>query len=335
MANYHGSTYEELIRAGWVDSVAVAGVAEELGIRERTVEEWRSWGVIPTPTRAGNQGKTPRWLYPPQTAEQLRAASAYKPTKRIAEPVKVALWIDGFPFSNGEIRAAIVTVVRAWEQGLLKDLRRHAPEGTSDDGLRTDGAILATAVDGLANELARKRSSTLPLPRQVRLSLPERVRGMRYALSGAVGLQRDDADAILSERVFGMSRGRSAKARGITWSPDVSIPEAAPWVLREAVERADDLAMTMVKNALQIMAQLQPELMDVAIPPMSPLRPFADGSKDVIESSPLAARAMIAAYLFVGIERSRHTAELTPELVAAMEPDKMREELRRLRDAQD
>ena len=68
-----GSTNDDLTTNGWIESDAVLTLARELGLKERRVEEWRSWGLVPSPRRAPNVGKRPRWIYPPHTLAQLRA----------------------------------------------------------------------------------------------------------------------------------------------------------------------------------------------------------------------------------------------------------------------
>lgn len=303
--------------------------ARGLSIKERRVEEWRSWGVIPSPLRVGNDGRRPRWLYPPRSIEQLTRAADYRPSRRKAEAVVVALWIDGFDYKSAVVRAAIASTVRIWYRAQSEGLLRHAPPGIDEAALLNDKDSRDHAVKGLASEWARRRSSTLPLPRDVRVTLPERERAMRYLIASMIGIDRDEGDAVLLERVAGLSRGRSADARGITWTASESIPIVSLSELDEAVEHADELAIELVRGGLQTMVMLVPSLVSI-VATTSPLRPFLAASSKLLQDAPYATLSLLAAVLLRNIAFRRQTETLTPAIAGSLNPNKLKRVLGQL-----
>jgi MerR HTH family regulatory protein len=223
-------------------------LANELGVNKRRLEEWRARGLIPRPALAGYEGKRPVWVYPARAAKQLRAIVRLRKNTRDLDAIRAALWAQGYPVPTEAVRSSLLTVIDRFEQAMVRDLARFTPEGMTVTDLQHDPDALRAALVAYADELARRRSRS-PLTRKVRMSAAERQRGMFYMLAPFFDQPRDEADAILAERLYGISRGRSGTARGaLELPPSEHFPRnpLTADVLRAGVEAADDRTFAFV-----------------------------------------------------------------------------------------
>ena len=156
-------------------------------------------------------------------------------------------------------------------------------------------------------------------------SSAERQRGVFYMLAPFFDHPRDEADAMLAERLYGDSRGRSRTARGALPLPpheNFGRHPLTPGALRAGVEAADDLTFAYVGAMLHSFFTLAPALMPIFIPADSQLRSFAEGAVDLLKSPPPHAIGLIASALVANAHRRRTESELTEEhLDAAQLPN--------------
>jgi MerR-like DNA binding protein len=303
----------------------VIALARELGVDARRLEDWRERGVVPRPRRAGSEGRRPRWLYPPHTSKQLRAAVRWREGTRDFDAIKVALWAEGFPMPLEAVRDSLLLVVDEFTAALAKEVARFTPGG---EGALDDPEALEQGLDGYAEELARLRSRQ-PFKRKgkPRLTLVERQRAFLFGLAPFFGLQQAPEDAGLAERLYGISRGRSGTAGGLLTEPPASYVGVQPisgTEMRRAIESADEAALTYVQGSLETFLKLFPALATVfvpLVPPDSRFQAFIKDALELLSDMPAPMLTVFAAALITNVQRHREVEELTPELIRQFRPE--------------
>jgi hypothetical protein len=183
--------------------------AQGFVVTERRFEDWRYRGLLPRPERAGNSGRSPRWLYPAETADQLVALCRYRETTKDLEAIHVALWVDGYAIDEQSVRAAIASVLTGMRDRIEKALAEGSKpaEGAADPSSPDD------ALDAVALQAAGKHGDR-PTPRTVRMPKAGRARGIAFMVRLFMGYDLDDhlTDAKFAEQAMGLSAGRRGPA---------------------------------------------------------------------------------------------------------------------------
>jgi hypothetical protein len=303
-----------------IPSERVLAVAVELGIDARRLEDWRDRGLVPKPRRVGSEGRRPRWLYPPHTEQQLRAAVRWRSTTRDFDSIKIGLWADGFPIELETVRASLLSLVDQFQAALAKEVARITPTGEAALG---DRAALEQGLAAYADDLARRRSRQ-PFKRTVRLSLPERQRAFLYMLAPLFQLEPNPDDAGLAEKLYGIARGRSGTAGGaLPDTPDayVGFRPLSAVEMREAINAADALTFRFVQGSLEAFLKLAPALIPFLYSSNPGLGGFLENARELLDEMPAAVIALFAIVQITNTERQRAVQELTPEIVAAFRPE--------------
>ena len=315
MAESNGITSE------WIPGDRFYESADRLGVGERKLEDWRAANLIPRPSKQGYDGRRPLWYYPPHSERQLEALVRWRQRSRGLGALATALWAEGFPIAVDQVRADILQTLEAFERVMLAELARFAPEGVDPAKLADDPERLGKALDSYADELARMRSR-FPVKRRVRMTLSERKRAMSYWLALLHGLETDPADAVLVERVIGLSRGRSGRAGGeIDWPAEESLPRnpITPQALRAAVAEADVETFRFVGAALESFLKLLRYLLPIFLPAGTSLREFGEDAVTLFDEAPAPGIALFAAVLIANVHRKRLTEELPAEYIEAVQ----------------
>jgi hypothetical protein len=292
MAGKNGSA---MIPPGWIPTAELEQLGIELGVKPRRLEAWRERGLIQSPTLFGHEGKRPVWAYPPGTDDRLRSAVHWRRTTRDLESIPVGVWADGFDVPVEDVRRAIVRVLDAFDRAQRQELNRFVQDEELSDEDVPDSDQLSGALDSYADELARMRGR-FPVPRRVEMPLDERVRGVRYWLDIALGLEPTSEDAIHLERVLGISRGRSGTAQGIiTWPPSESFRPFNARTLIECVTNADDALFHAAQASLQSLLHLLRFLFPVLVPAASSIQGFLENAEAMFDNVPAQVVALLAA----------------------------------------
>ena len=191
----------------WLTSAQLLeyAAAEGFAVSERRFEDWRYRGLLPRPERAGNSGRTPRWLYPAETADQLVAVCRYREMTRDLEAIRVALWVDGYPIDERSVRSAIVAVLMGMHDRVELALADESARVGGDAGPLSP----EEALDTIALQAAGKHGSR-PTPRTIRMPKADRARGIAFMVRLFMGYDLDDrlTHAKLAEQAMGLSAGR-------------------------------------------------------------------------------------------------------------------------------
>jgi hypothetical protein len=159
-----------------------------------------------------------------------------------------------------------------------------------------------------------------PLKKRVRMTLSERRRAMNYWLFLLYGLEPDPADAVLVERVAGLSRGRSRRLSAeVDWPPEEWLPRRpiTPRVLKQAVSEADIDTFRFVGAALESMLKLIRYLAPVLLP--TNLRSFSEDAISLFDEAPAPAVGLLAAVQIANVHRTRGANELPAEYIDAVQ----------------
>ena len=313
----------------WIPGDRFYELAARLGVGERRLEDWRGANLIPRPSKHGYDGRRPLWYYPPHSARQLEALVRWRQRSRGLGAIATALWAEGFPMPVEQVRADVLQTLDAFERVMLEELARFAPEGTDPAKIADDPERLREALDAYADELARMRSR-FPVKRRVRMKLSERKRAMSYWLALLHGLETNPADAVLVERVIGLSRGRSGRVGGdIDWPAEESFPRnpITPRALKTAVAEADDETFLFVGAALESFLKLLRYLLPIFLPAGTSLREFGEDAITLFDEAPAPGIALFAAVLVANVHRRRLTEELPAEYVEAVQLENVFREL--------
>jgi hypothetical protein len=334
------------VTSEWIPSDRLYELAAELGVGERRLEDWRAANLIPRPKKQGYEGRRPLWYYPPHSARQLEAVVRWRKRSQGLGGILAALWAEGFPIPVEQVRSDILETLDSFERMMREELARFVPKGIDPAELMDKPEALRVALDSYADELARMRSR-FPLKRGLRMTLSERRRAMSYWLALLYGLEQDPADAVLVERVVGLSRGRSGRISGdVDWAPEESLPRSpiTPRALKQAVSEADADSFRLVGAALESMLKLIRYLAPVLLP--TNLRSFSEDAIAFFDEAPAPGIALFAAVQIANVHRTRGSEELPAEYIdavqvgnalheftAEMNPEERRELIDRMRAA--
>ncbi|WP_043175996.1 hypothetical protein [Streptomyces sp. NRRL B-24484] len=185
------------------DLVAAATAAGH-SISERMLETFRGQGLLPHPTRAGNRGRRPLWLYPPGTDDQLLRLMTWREHSKDPRVLRVVLWLDGFPVTTSAVREAIAAVLHEatadMDRAVAKEAERLGMDPVAERG---------QALDSIAAHLAAKRKGGIP--RLVRITATERADAfaslLRLFTLGESGDVTEE-HALTVEKALGVSPGR-------------------------------------------------------------------------------------------------------------------------------
>lgn len=174
-----------------LDSRTLHAIAGEHGATARSLELWRSRGLLPAPVRQP-KGRAV-WLYPPGTERQLERLLHWRGKTRSLSLVAIALWIEGFPIEAERIRTAL---------GKVTDQMASELDPSGDT---------PAFIEQRARKLAGARGKNA-FPRIVKMKSDERVRACAYLLAVALDakdeIKRRKDDAVLVERMLGLRSGQ-------------------------------------------------------------------------------------------------------------------------------
>jgi DNA-binding transcriptional MerR regulator len=257
------------MEAEWLDSRAFREIANEHGTTARSLELWRSRGLLPAPTRQP-KGRAV-WLYPPGTERQLKRLLHWREKARNLSLVAIALWIEGFPIEVERIRTAL---------GKLTDQMASELDPSGDTH---------TFIEQQARKLAGARGK-YAFPRIVKMKSDERVRACAYLLAVALDakdeIERREDDAVLVERMLGL---RSGQRGGLAnHEPFIDIirglrPIMAVGKVREALAAATDQQLELTRLTARMtsvwMPLLLPEMLaEHPVSEAGPLRKLSEGN---------------------------------------------------------
>lgn len=200
-----------LDRITGADLLAISGEID-VSVTERTMEFWRREGLLPRPERTGQAGKQPVWTYPHEATEQLRKLLQLRRKTKNPNTLRVALWYQGYDIEITRVRASMLVYLQGLQSALGKQLQKHLPGKTEDDG------IPLGAIESVASILARKRGKGVI--RAGRQSLNDRTQAVTLLLSLVAkndSTQDLAAYAPALERMTGLDRGRRRIAGIPAW----------------------------------------------------------------------------------------------------------------------
>ncbi|MFJ4338651.1 hypothetical protein [Streptomyces sp. NPDC088915] len=205
----------------------------------RKLESFISNGLMPHPTRAGNDGRRPVWIYPPDSDRQLVQLLRWRERTRDVNLLRVALWVEGFPFDLDAVRTSATIVVDDLSHELEQLLHAEASRQGLDPVDDQD-----TVVGALAATMAAMRGKNA-LPRPIRVPAGDRATAVAhmlqiFALGTRPEVTEDEAGTI--EKVLGVSPGRRQRVEG-----------AEPWLTGPAsllVGAADFVSLPRMSEAL-------------------------------------------------------------------------------------
>ena len=220
------------------------------------------------------------------------------------------------------VRTSLLSVVDQYTTALAKEVGRLAPGG---EGALNDPKALEQGLHGYADELARLRSRQ-PFKRKgkPRLTLAERQRAFLFGLAPFFGLEQTPEDAVLAERLYGISRGRSGTAGGLLHEPPTSYVGVQPISgaeMRRAIETADAAVFALVQGGLETFLKLFPALASVFVPSDSSFQAFVQDALELLTEMPAPIVAVFGAALITNVQRHRMIEELTPELIGQFRPE--------------
>jgi DNA-binding transcriptional MerR regulator len=306
---------------GGVPAEELEALAEQLGVKKRTLEQWRRRELVPSPRRVGFDGKRPLWVYTAGAKKQLAQVVRLRKQTRDLEAILVALWASGFDVSVDAVRAALLMELDRYEEALERDVRSSVGVDSGLDELRRDPDAMRTVAERYAGDVARRRSRN-PMGHTVRMTLAERQRGWLYVLAPLFDQSRDEADAVFAERALGLARGRSRDAQGLlelTPSEHLATSPLTPDALRSAVIAADTPTYLFVAAALNSFLKLTPLLATILLPDNSTLRSFSDQVTDLFRNPPPEFVVLLAAVIIRNTHERRAHHELTPALIDSLE----------------
>jgi DNA-binding transcriptional MerR regulator len=180
-------------------------------ITHRTLEFWRSEGLLPRPMRSGQAGKRPMWTYPVQASQQLRRLLQLRKTISNLDALRVALWCESYDIDITRVRASMTAYLQGLRSTLDRELKKRLPaEASGDDDL--------SAIEDLAFTLAKKRGKGRI--RSSRQSLHDRTQAIALLLS--LSLNNDVAVSFEAytpalERMTGLDHGRRSIGGNPGW----------------------------------------------------------------------------------------------------------------------
>lgn len=213
-----------------LDSEELLAIARRHGreLSARLLETARAEGLIPRPTRAGQHGRTPIWLYPAGTERQLVALLRWRDHTTDPNLLRVLLWLDGFVVSPARLRDSIEQGLTNMFGAFLRDLERFAKARGHD---LASQAGLADALVEAGRVVASKRGPNA-IPRTTRVPAADRADAVTLMLrmfGTGEKLAPDDHQAQMVERVMGLApKARKQQVAG-----------AEPWLSGSASDLFD------------------------------------------------------------------------------------------------
>jgi hypothetical protein len=322
-----------------LDARALIRAAEAAGFdlgplttAERRLEDWRTRGLLPRPTRAAQEGRRSIWIYPAGTEKQLLALLRWRKKSRHLEAIRVALWTEGFPIPLEKARAAILAVLRHAEKSLERKLARFAPE-SDPETLLDDPQALARAVDGWAAEMASKRSrSEIPRELGARLTRGQRRRAYGYWLATALGTPRSSDEGILFHRLLGLTPRRAGTLADVLDPADAPLPTGGlrPTELHAAVATASAGVLRLARTSFQSTFKAFPLLAPILLPGDTRAVDFLDQLLAITDDMPPEDVALLLAIQVIEISRQ----QLDPQHAQSPKPADALRELTRGLDAE-
>lgn len=195
-----------------ITTADLLATVEDSSVTARTLEFWRHQGLLPKAERTGQHGKHPRWTFPVETIDQLRALLYLRSKTKDPDLLRVGLWFDGYPVEIARVRQSVAAVLCHTLDTLNKELaRRSSTFGQDGDW---------TALEQIGRTLAGKRGPNA-LPRYGRQRRADRERAMTLALGLVLGDERAVArlehDGQQVERLIGLDRGRRPRGGLPAW----------------------------------------------------------------------------------------------------------------------
>jgi DNA-binding transcriptional MerR regulator len=297
-----------VIEPGWIDSPKLSALADAHGVSARSLELWRSRGLLPRPIRQP-KGRAV-WLYPPGTEQQLlRLVHWHKKARRLGL-VGIALWVEGFPIELDSVRAAL--------NDAMEDLGRELDEAGD----------IPTYIDQQARKIAGARGEDA-LPRVVKMKKDERIRACAYMLAVALDakeeIDRRKDDIALVERMFGLRSGHGgglAMQEPFVASFQQLRPVMALDKVRSAVAGATPEEFELVRLAAGLTATwtplLLPEMLDEhSSSKAAPLRKLA---RHLFDDTPIEQYPLQIINHLLGLHDKKLPVDELRQAIAALQP---------------
>ncbi|MDY0814828.1 hypothetical protein [Kitasatospora purpeofusca] len=220
-------------------------------VSARLLETFRSQGLIPRPSRVANAGVRPVWLYPAGADRQLVDLMTHRTRTKDRAQLLALLWLDDHRIEPAAAREALAAVLEGIRTGLDEEVAAQAARlGDSRPADRD------TALAALAAQMASPRGPDA-LPRTVRVTAAERAGTLETLIrTFAFGEQPQvsESDALVAERVLGISPGRRERVAG-----------AGPSLVGPAVDMFDaGAAVTSLPSMARALAQASDAELDQA-----------------------------------------------------------------------
>jgi hypothetical protein len=196
-----------------VDTAALVALAQtvEPNTTERTLEFWRSQGLLPHAERTGQDGVRPVWTYPAEASDQLQALLRLRSLSKDPHLLRVALWFDGYSVPTGQVRSSMIDQLRRLQEDLNKELAKRSSTTEQDTG-----TARWEAIEEIARTYARRRKGTTRFGRQ-RLHEREQAFAVLFGLGMGepAAVEALDTTAEAAERALGLDQARRYRPNGV------------------------------------------------------------------------------------------------------------------------
>jgi DNA-binding transcriptional MerR regulator len=295
-----------LIEPGWLDSETFRAIAKEHGVSARSLELWRSRGLLPAATRQP-RGRAV-WLYPPGSERQLARLVHWRERTRSLSLIAIALWVEGFTIDAERILAALDAIT----DQLANELD---PKGDIHDFIARQARKLAGA--------RGKRA----LPRIVRMKSEERVRACAYLLAVALDaedeIERRKDDVVLVERMFGLRSGQHgglAAHEPFIDTVEALRPVMAVGKVREALAGATHQQLELIRLVVRLTSVwsplLLPEILAEHGSAAGPLRKLAE---QTLEDPAIEAYALQVIHHLLALHARQPEADELAQAIVALQ----------------
>ena len=206
-----------------LDSAWLIARAHDWGYPEvgvRTLQTFRSQGLLPRPTTVDHDGQKPINVYPEIAERQLASVLYWQKFNRNHDVLRVALWLDGYPVDLDLVRESIESRLVDLQLSADRVMAKLAPVAELADKLG--------ALETLARRVVRQRRYPIPMNSEARLA--DRVTAVKSLanmfLLGGEPLEDTEEHGQLIERAIGLTP--SARTR--------RIPGYGPWLTGPATD---------------------------------------------------------------------------------------------------
>jgi DNA-binding transcriptional MerR regulator len=254
-------------------SEALLRIAHEAGYDNligRRLEHWRSKGLLPRPTKVGQDGLRPIWVYPDGSDRQLLSILYWRRTTTNLDAIRVAVAAEGHTIDPAAVRQSMLAVIDRAAQRFDKELKRIEPAASLSDS-PADREALDRALQTIAHTGARLRKRNAPAPRTSNTTLGEREQGLLTLLRLSVELPFSPGDLEQMEKAMGISRGRRGAGKEHRWvtEPPERLAEliartTSLRVLRGAVNTASDQELRIATRAASVLVRGLPAIWAMA-----------------------------------------------------------------------